>query len=152
MTGRVSVALSRSDCSERKGRAESKPTGRAAAKRWLDLTRICLAHVVALLALGLAPHPSTAQQWAVSGVPACQNGCPGDVPRVVSDGLGGAFVAWRDISNYSTNNVDVYLQHIDGSGIISPGWPADGLPVVALPGVPEFSDLAIDGYAGTLVR
>src|SRR5256885_2314148 len=106
---------------------------------------------MALLAVGLAAHPSGAQQWAPSGVPLCQNGCPGDIPRVVSDGLGGAFVAWRDIRNYALTDVDVYMQRVTALGLIAPGWPADGLPIVAAPGTQYFSGLAGDGLGGALV-
>jgi len=115
------------------------------------LNRTCLIQVVVLLALGLAAHPSTAQQWAPGGVPVCQSGCPGDIQQVVPDAAGGVFVAWRDIRDYPTNDVDVYLQRITASGLIAPGWPPDGLRVAVLPNVQEFSGLAADGFGGALV-
>jgi hypothetical protein len=97
-------------------------------------------------ALALAPGQSEAQ-WAPGGIPVCQNGCDGDIPLVVSDGLGGAFIAWRD----GRNSDDIFLQHITGSGFVAPGWPADGLPIVTLPSSQELSGLSPDGQGGVLL-
>ena len=116
------------------------------------MNRARLSLVATLLALALAVAPSTAQpMWAPGGVLLCQNGCPGDVPQIVADGAGGAFVGWRDIRDYSTNDEDVYMQHITGMGVFAPGWPVDALPVAALPNVQEFTGLAPDGLGGALV-
>jgi hypothetical protein len=102
----------------------------------------------ALLVAGLIAAPASAQQmWAPTGVPMCLNGCPGDIPQVVTDGAGGAFVAWRDVRNSD----DVFLQHVTGVGVIAPGWSPDGLPIIVDPSVQEFSGLAPDGSGGALV-
>src|SRR5258706_8941236 len=103
--------------------------------------------VAMVLASALAAAPSAAQQWAPGGVPVCQNGCPGDAQQVVGDGLGGAFIGWRD----SRNNQDIYLQHLTASGTIASSWPVDGLPIVLLPSIQQFSGLAPDGLGGALV-
>ena len=86
-------------------------------------------------------------QWAPNGLPVCQSGCDGDAVQVVSDGLGGAFIAWRD----GHNNDDVFIQRIIAAGSIAPGWPVDGLPVAVLPSSQEFSGLAQDRQGGALV-
>jgi hypothetical protein len=152
-TGRPGcITLSGSNHAESRRRAELTADWARCCEEVAEMNRACVAQVVALLALGLSAHPSTAQQmWAPSGVPLCVNGCPGDIPRVIPDGLGGAFVAWRDIRNYSTNDVDVYLQRVTAMGLISPGWPVDGLPVAVLPNVQAPSGLAADGLGGALV-
>ena len=111
------------------------------------MNRACLTILAALLAIGLVAYPCAAQQWAPSGVRVCQNGCAGDQPHVVPDGMGGAFIAWRD----AHNNEDVYLQRITASGLIAPGWPPDGLPIVVHPSTQQFSGLAADGLGGALV-
>src|SRR5258706_991400 len=98
-------------------------------------------------AAALAATPSAAKQWAPSGVALCQNGRGGDIPQVVSDGAGGAYVAWRD----GRNSDDVFLQHVTASGLIAGGWPLDGVPVAALPSVQEFSGLVAAGFGGALV-
>ncbi len=69
------------------------------------------------------------------------------MPRIVNDAAGGAFVAWRD----AHNSDDVFLQRITAFGLIAPGWPVDGLPIVVLPTVQELSGLAADGQGGVLV-
>jgi hypothetical protein len=111
------------------------------------MDRACLIQVVTLLALGLTAYPSTAQQWAPSGIPVCQNGCLASGLSVILRGSGGAFVAWRDVRNSD----DVFLQNMTVSGLIAPGWPVDGLPIVVLPSTQEFSGLAPDGLGGALV-
>ena len=52
-----------------------------------NMNRAHLMLLATLVAHGLAATPCPAQQmWAPSGVPLCLNGCPGDIPRVVTDG------------------------------------------------------------------
>lgn len=112
------------------------------------ISRVHPTGLVALLALGLTATPCAAQQmWAPSGVRLCLNGCVGDAPRVVPDGVGGAFVAWRD----AHNSDDVFIQHLTGPGLVAPGWPPAGLPVVVLSSSQELSGLAPDGMGGALV-
>jgi hypothetical protein len=65
----------------------------------------------------------------------------------VTDGAGGAFVAWRD----AHNSDDVFLQRITALGLIAPGWPVNGLPIVVLPSIQELSGLAADGLGGAFV-
>src|SRR3989442_13355548 len=103
--------------------------------------------VATLLSLGYTVLPCAAQGWGPGGVRLCQNGCAGDIPRVVTDGAGGAFIAWRDVHNSD----DVFLQRVAGSGLIAPGWPVDGLPVVVLPSSQELSGMAPDGLGGALM-
>ncbi len=43
-------------------------------------------------------------------------------PRIESDGMGGAFIAWKD---YRTGIPDIYVQHIDSNGVIQ--WTLDGI-------------------------
>src|SRR5258706_308067 len=111
------------------------------------MNRVCLTLLVAVVGTGLAAHPSAAQEWAPSGVPVCQNGCAGDIPRIVPDGTGGVFISWRD----AHNSEDIYLQRITAWGLIAPGWPSDGLPIVVDPSIQQFSGLAADGLGGALV-
>src|SRR5258706_16300624 len=110
------------------------------------MNRSWLALVITLLVVASAADPSHAQ-WVPDGVHLNLSGSLGDVPQVVSDGAGGAFVAWRDIHNSD----DVYMQRVTASGMIAPGWPAAGLPGVVLPRSQEFSSLAPDGFGGGLL-
>jgi flagellar hook capping protein FlgD len=56
-----------------------------------------------------------APQWTVGGVALC-TGESASLPMIVSDGAGGAIVAWQDnrVGLYS----DIYAQHVHGSGAI----------------------------------
>lgn len=47
-------------------------------------------------------------------------------PRILGDGHGGAFIAWKDARN-GTANPDIYLQHIDSLGY--PLWTSSGLTI-----------------------
>lgn len=47
---------------------------------------------------------------------------------MVSDGNGGAFIAWMD---YRNGNPDVYMQHIDNNGSLL--WDVNGVPICTTP-------------------
>jgi hypothetical protein len=47
-------------------------------------------------------------------------------PRILGDGHGGAFIAWKDARN-GTANPDIYMQHIDSLGY--PLWSSTGLVI-----------------------
>jgi len=82
--------------------------------------------------------------WPAIGTPAATT--PGDerLLELVSDGNGGAFVAWYDWPNY-----DSYVQHVLGNGQIAPGWPADGLSLA--PGQEVNPRMLPDGTGGVFV-
>ncbi|HEV2105063.1 MAG TPA: hypothetical protein VGU27_04975 [Candidatus Eisenbacteria bacterium] len=50
-----------------------------------------------------------------------------------SDGAGGLFVSWDDQRNYAITATDHYVQHILDNGAPAPGWPVNGVPIVASP-------------------
>lgn len=66
---------------------------------------------------------SGALLWNSRGVTLCSLG--GLSPQVISDGAGGAIVAWTDF-RISTNG-DVYAQRVDGTGNVL--WTTDGAAV-----------------------
>jgi hypothetical protein len=89
------------------------------------------------------------------GVPVCT--APGyqdfaiPTPRqnIVSDGLGGAIIAWQDFRNGF--NHDLYAQRLMGSGSIAPGWPVDGLPVCTADGDQFYPAVLGDGQGGAII-
>jgi len=65
---------------------------------------------------------------------------------IAPDGQDGAFLVWWDWPNY-----DIYAQHVLGSGVIAPGWPANGLPVCIAPGQQIAPQLLADGGGGMYI-
>jgi hypothetical protein len=70
---------------------------------------------------------------------------------MVSDGAGGAFVAWVDNRTQGTTGDDVFAAHILKSGVMDPLWPTTGYVVCAAVGNQEFPVLVADGSGGCIV-
>ena len=66
-------------------------------------------------------------------------------PLLVSDGVGGAYIIWRD---YRDENYygDIYAQHIDSDG--NRLWDANGVPLSTMSGEQSSHNLCIDGNGG----
>jgi len=72
--------------------------------------------------------------WASNGVPVTVAALP-DLPKLVSDGSGGAIVSWLDCRNYAMASsyvcgwfADMYAQRLDAT-TGAPMWPVNGVPV-----------------------
>ncbi|MGH7724797.1 MAG: hypothetical protein ACREOU_05150 [Candidatus Eiseniibacteriota bacterium] len=105
-------------------------------------------HRISLIAFIAALFPTTATaQWTPNGAPLTLAPQNQNQPIAVSDGGGGAYVAWIDTRN---GNPDVYVQRVTAAGTIAPGWPDDGLAVCTHNATQ--SDLAIgsDGFGAVL--
>lgn len=63
--------------------------------------------------------------WQTGGVTVCAAYLNQQEAVLVSDGSGGAYIAWEDVR--SSSNWDIYAQHLDATGSIL--WPVDGLAV-----------------------
>lgn len=85
-------------------------------------------------------------QWAPGGVALCIAAGVQDMPAVVSDGAGGAIVAWRD---YRGANRDIYAQRVDAAGM--PLWTGNGVPVCSATGNQTDPTLVSDGLGGAIV-
>jgi len=114
---------------------------------------------VDIRAIRLTGTGELAPGWVAGGNVMCA------APRIraylhlVSDGPGGAYLAWVDyrtsppgtppdeLSSYA----DIYVQRFTGSGDIAPGWPSDGLPLCTLPTIQQDVSLAADGSGGCFV-
>ena len=64
-------------------------------------------------------------QWAPNGVALSNNLNSRYNPTSISDGAGGAIVAWQSAS--TTPTYDVHVQRVTSAGAIATGWPADGV-------------------------
>jgi hypothetical protein len=103
--------------------------------------------------------PDGAFAWETGGVPLCR--ASGDQPyleriEVVTDGAGGALVAWVDDRDFPTRGLDVYGQHVTGPGSVAEGWNPDGNPICTAPGnqwMPSEFCLPMvgDGIGGVMV-
>ncbi len=85
--------------------------------------------------------------WAVNGVPVCIASLDQIDARIMTDGSGGAFIAWTDYRN-GTNNRDVYIQRLSSEG--EPLWAADGVAVCAEAGHQYASEIATDDSSGVI--
>jgi len=65
---------------------------------------------------------------------------------IVSDGAGGAFIAWHD---YRNSNYDIFMQRIDSDG--NPLWTANGITIIALAGDQTSLDMVQDGGGGAII-
>jgi flagellar hook capping protein FlgD len=64
-------------------------------------------------------------RWPVNGVALCTAPKRQEFPAIVGDDAGGAIIAWDD-GRSSASGLDVYAQHVLGSGLVDPAWPLNG--------------------------
>jgi hypothetical protein len=84
--------------------------------------------------------------WTVDGVPVAALGALQASPAIVSDGAGGAIIAWSDARNDTS---DVYAQRIDENG--APVWAANGVALAAQTGIQTAPALVADGNGGAFL-
>src|SRR3989304_7077001 len=66
--------------------------------------------------------------------------------QIVSDGAGGAIIAWEDTRNV---HFDIYAQRIDAHGNVL--WIKDGIPVCAVDNAQNSPCIATDGAGGAVI-
>ena len=71
-------------------------------------------------------------------------------PVIVSDGAGGAIVAWTD-GRSAVSDFDIYAQHVLVSGRVDPGWTAGGTVLCSAPGPQVSPKITSDGADGVIV-
>lgn len=90
--------------------------------------------------------------WPGNGTTVCSVAGEQIAPVIVSDGAGGAFVAWVDGRIGGTvNDLDVYAQHVLASGLVDPTWPANGTPVCTAPKAQSSLGIVGDTAGGVIV-
>jgi len=80
--------------------------------------------------------------WTLDGAPVCTNGGTQERPRVLSDGSGGAFIAWNDARTLT----DIYCQRLDYMG--RPQWTGGGVVICHGAGFQNYVEIAPDGAGG----
>jgi hypothetical protein len=90
-------------------------------------------------------------RWAPNGVAVCAATNNQINPVIVSDGAGGAYVAWQDYRKGT--EYDVYVQHITGNGTIfnDARWLVDGIGVCTAANSQFYPQVAQDGGGGVYV-
>ena len=90
---------------------------------------------------------AAAVQWAAGGVAICTAVGNQFFPSMVSDGAGGAFLAWQDARD---GDPDVYAQRVNAAG--APQWSANGVPVCNALYEQLTPRMVPDGSGGVLVE
>lgn len=86
--------------------------------------------------------------WPADGRALCTAAGDQSEAQLISDGAGGAIVAWHD-NRFGT--YDVYAHHVLESGVPDPAWPANGRALAAAASDQVFPQLAPDGAGGAIV-
>ncbi len=87
--------------------------------------------------------------WPANGRLLCGAANPQWNPIAVSDGAGGAVVAWQDYR--SGLNFDVYAQHVLPTGAVDAAWPADGRALCTAAYNQHETTVVPDGAGGAIV-
>lgn len=85
--------------------------------------------------------------WATNGAAICTNTAQQRYPRMVLDGVGGAFVIWTDTRSGTTN--DFYGQRVSPGG--QPYWTVDGQLLLTADRYRDLSEALPDGAGGFYV-
>jgi hypothetical protein len=102
-----------------------------------------LAAVLFLLALPFSARAG----WQFNGVPVSTAANYQADPIIVSDGAGGAIIAWIDYR--SGTNYDIYAQRLNAAGV--PQWTADGIPICTQPGNQLTTSMVSDEAGGAVI-
>ena len=86
--------------------------------------------------------------WPDNGSLACDAPNSQSSAAVAADGSGGAFIVWNDDRDLAE---DVYLQHLDSTGLVSQGWPVNGIAIATGSNDQLFPDAVDDGTGGVVV-
>jgi hypothetical protein len=84
--------------------------------------------------------------WGADGVAVCTASRDQLVLQVISDGVGGALLAWED---QRAGGTDLYAQRIRANG--TPAWSSNGVPVCVMTGPQWQPRMAYDGEGGAIV-
>jgi hypothetical protein len=86
-------------------------------------------------------------QWLTDGVPVCTTSAWQNSPQLVSDGSGGAIIAWQD--SCSGSDYNIYAQRIGSDGVVR--WATEGAPICTTSGTQWIPQLVSDGSGGAVI-
>ena len=114
--------------------------------------RACSSLVCAgLLCLALLQPQPAAAAWPsdpLVNVPICTAASTQDYPVIVSDGAGGAIIAWHDYRR-GGSDADIYARRVSATGTVE--WTVDGVALCTATGRQELPAIASDGAGGAIV-
>lgn len=87
--------------------------------------------------------------WPFNGQLICSAAGVQFNPRILSDGAGGAVVAWQDLRGGTTS--DLYAQHVLATGAVDPAWPANGRAICSVAGNQSGISLVSDNSGGAVL-
>ncbi len=85
--------------------------------------------------------------WTSNGATVTQNVGEQQNPKILSDGLGGAYVVFEDST--SANNYDISAQHINSAGVIT--WATQGVSICGLANNQKNPRIETDNAGGAFV-
>jgi hypothetical protein len=87
-------------------------------------------------------------QWTKDGVLICiGTGNPAAIQKIITDGKGGAIIAWEDYRNDKTP--DIYAQSVNIGGAVQ--WEPNGIAISNAPSYQKAVTLAEDGKGGAIL-
>jgi hypothetical protein len=87
-----------------------------------------------------------AVQWTTDGIAICTASYSQYNPQIISDGSGGAIIAWED--NRFGSYYTMYAQRVDANG--NSLWASDGVPVCNVGRSQSYLNLISDGSSGAI--
>ena len=101
-----------------------------------------------IFAQRLTSAGAPAMGWGGDGNSACLAAGDQGEPAILSDGAGGAIIAWKDGRGLGD---DIYAQRLGPGGAPAFGWPLNGLGVCSAAGNQDNPKLAPDGAGGAII-
>ncbi len=87
--------------------------------------------------------------WTTNGIPVCNTNDDQYEPTIISDGMGGAIIAWYDTRVSVGGAVGLYMQKIDSTGAIK--WTTDGVEITPDSVVSDPAEMLSDGAGGAYI-
>lgn len=103
-------------------------------------------YILIIVILTFLSSASKTELGILRNIPVCTAGDDQHFPVVISDGMDGAIVTWRDARN---GNYDIYAQRINGQGDIV--WQPDGVPVCKHPASQTIPEIVSDTQGGAFI-
>ena len=87
-------------------------------------------------------------QWTANGTVIC-NASSQQYFQLVSDGAGGAIIAWQDNRDVGTTGTDIYTQRVSSTGDVQ--WTVNGTAICMANGDQLYPQLISDGAGGAII-